>query len=85
MKGFLKQFVRTKHEIMTNDRHMVDVLKVLHRHKVSSGIDVAICDCKLDGGRWYVDFYATGRQMKSIVPELSAKDINEIVVIKNYE
>ena len=85
MKNFLKQFVRTRHEIMTNDRHVVEVLKVLNRHKVSENIDVTICDCKLDGGRWYIDFCATGRQMKSIVPELAAKDINEIIIIKNHE
>lgn len=84
MKNFINQFLRTRYEIMVDEKHIVDVLRVLDRHNVTSDLNIMNCECGL-GDKWYIAFDATGREMSFIKTELKGEKFKEIVFIQKAD
>lgn len=83
MKNYVKQFIRSRYELIVNEARVMDALKVLHRYNPNSKPKVKNCGWDDAKDVWYIDFTASGKQMDSIKSELRDSKFKGVILIEN--
>lgn len=82
MKQFIKQFIRSRCEVIIDEENITKVLRVLNKHGINSNLSIGNCGWK-ESNMWYIMFTSSGKRMTSIRSELKKENFREIMIFTN--
>lgn len=84
MKDFITKHIKSRCEVVVEEKDLTRVLKVLNDNGIRSNLSIGECNWK-EAKMWYIMFRITNKQLTHVRAELEKGDFTNILILTNTD